>query len=215
MTATVTIVSKSEFAAMKKRGPSAISNWIAAGRITAAALVGSGARARIWVEQAELDLSRRLDPGQQEAQAHPAIPANGTVAPRPSDETDDMVDEIRQARLEQLRHQNRKLEEDAAARAGRYVLASDARREMGRSFGTLMELWEFWTQELCQALAGRFKIPLRDLQYETSRRSRDLRALAAARLKSQALQMPSLIPDGEDRDDGDVLVGQDGVSEER
>lgn len=69
-----TIVTKSEFAKLKNRQPSAISNWIAEGKITKAALEGEGVRARIWVEQANDDLARSLDPSQQLAQEHPVLP---------------------------------------------------------------------------------------------------------------------------------------------
>ena len=41
------------------------------GKISARALVGTGVRARIWVEQADLDLLLNLEPAQQDAQTHP------------------------------------------------------------------------------------------------------------------------------------------------
>jgi hypothetical protein len=66
-----TIVTKGDFAKMKGRVPAAVSNWIADGKITAAALVGTGKFAKIWVEQAERDLAINLDPAQQAAQPHP------------------------------------------------------------------------------------------------------------------------------------------------
>ena len=197
-----TIVTKSEYAQMKGRVSSAVSNWLAAGRITPAALVGSGERARIWVEQADRDLARLLDPGQQDAQRNPisGIPISPAAAAARdifTDEPDEVIDEIRQARLHQLRHQNQKLAEDAALRSGRYMLTAEASRQMGRNCSSMLLMWEGWLQEFCQAVAGQFSIPLRDLQHEASKRYRELRGRAAADLSSQARKMPRLIQDGD------------------
>src|SRR4051812_39722045 len=76
-----TIVTKAEYAALKERGASAVSNWIAEGKITRAALVGEGVRARIWVEQADADLLLRLDPSQQTAQPQPVAPSAAPLVP--------------------------------------------------------------------------------------------------------------------------------------
>ena len=60
-----TIMSKSRYAKSKGRSLSALSHWIATGKISRAALLGEGVRARIWVEQADANLERNLDPNQQ------------------------------------------------------------------------------------------------------------------------------------------------------
>jgi hypothetical protein len=73
------VVTKGEFARLKGRTPSAVSNWIADGKITPAALIGKGPRARIWVERADADLAASLASGQQLAQANPI----GPTLPRP------------------------------------------------------------------------------------------------------------------------------------
>jgi hypothetical protein len=190
-----TIVTKREYARMKQRCPSAISNWIAAGRLTPAALIGSGMRARIWVEQADRDLARRLDPGQQDAQEHPIVADASSSLSNGSSGGLEVVDEVRQARLDQLRLQNQKLAEDAALRAGRYILAADVTRELGRSNAMLMSMWDGWLSELCQTLAGQFSIPFRDVLHATNKCYRDLRTRAAADLRGQAQQVPSLIED--------------------
>lgn len=67
-----TIESKGAFARRKHRSPACVTKWISTGKISAAALVGSGYRANIWVEQAEADLAASLTPHQQYAQAFPA-----------------------------------------------------------------------------------------------------------------------------------------------
>jgi hypothetical protein len=77
-----TVVTKAAYAALKGRTPSAVSNWIAAGKITAAALIGEGNRACIWVERADAELARTLDPAQQAGQARPVTSSAG-IAPSP------------------------------------------------------------------------------------------------------------------------------------
>ncbi len=74
-----TEVSKGEFARMKGRTPQCVSNWIADGKITPAAIVGEGYRAKIWVERADADLARTLDPAQQASQESPVM---GALLPR-------------------------------------------------------------------------------------------------------------------------------------
>ena len=66
-----TLVTKAQYAALKGRRASSVSNWIRWGKISKRALVGDGVRARIWVEQADRDLLLTLDPSQQAAQARP------------------------------------------------------------------------------------------------------------------------------------------------
>src|SRR5690349_10667216 len=73
MNSVKTVMSKSEFARLKRRGASAVSNWIAAGKISEAALIGKGNSAKIWVEQAEADLAASLDPSQQAIQMAPIL----------------------------------------------------------------------------------------------------------------------------------------------
>jgi hypothetical protein len=67
------IVTKAEYDALKMRPRGATSRWIRTGRISPEAIVplrhrkGSG----IWVERADDDLAKNLDPGQQRAQDFP------------------------------------------------------------------------------------------------------------------------------------------------
>ena len=83
-----TIVTKAQYAALKGRKPSNVSNWIREGKITHLALVGSGVRAQIWVEQADHDLLCTLDPSQQAAQARPFAPTTTRLAPATREDGD-------------------------------------------------------------------------------------------------------------------------------
>lgn len=151
-----TVVSKGEYAAMKGRAPSAISNWIADGRISRAALVGEGVRAKIWVEQADADLSRNLDPSQQVAQERPVSPGLDPGAPpTPDDEdlrrrrkadADRAEHDAAMALLKRNREEGRWIDAEAAAQAWGKELAeimtttetfvvSVLPREIGDAFG--------------------------------------------------------------------------------
>ncbi|KWV54326.1 hypothetical protein AS156_00945 [Bradyrhizobium macuxiense] len=72
-----TIRTKGEYARLKSRSPQAVTKWIATGKISKAAIIGDGPRARIWVEQADADLAANLDPSQQWSQE---VPANDPLA---------------------------------------------------------------------------------------------------------------------------------------
>ena len=67
-----TILKKTECAKRKHRSPACVCAWIKTGKISRAALVGTGQAAKIWVEQADADLAVSLHPSQQWAQDHPA-----------------------------------------------------------------------------------------------------------------------------------------------
>jgi hypothetical protein len=154
-----TVVSKGEFARLKQRGPSAVSNWIAQGKISAAALIGKGNAAKIWVEQADADLAASLDPSQQVIQAAPILPS---ARPAPPDlplasddaapiapttarqpqpaQTDREADLARRTKADadraelDLEMARRKMAVDE----GRYVEASDAARSYGRELAKLL-----------------------------------------------------------------------------
>jgi hypothetical protein len=81
-----TIITKGEYARLKERSPAAVSIWIRDGKISRDALIGEGNAAKIWVEQADADLARSLDPAQQAAQAHPVglVPVPAPIAAPPA-----------------------------------------------------------------------------------------------------------------------------------
>lgn len=163
-----TVITKAEYAALKQRGPSAVSNWIAEGRISKEALVGEGNRARIWVERADADLARNLDPGQQASQAVPVSPA---LVPVPIEDGSNVV-ELRSATAnraaaddEDVRRRRKadadKAEHDAeAARRrlavdeGRWIDAAEAQREWGRALAKIVADTEtFLTNTLARSIA--------------------------------------------------------------
>ncbi|MFG1262350.1 hypothetical protein [Xanthobacter aminoxidans] len=202
-----TIITKGEFAKLKGRAPSAISNWIADGRITAAALVGSGVRARIWVEQAERDLARNLDPSQQIAQDRPvsmAAPA-GSVAPEapaaplPAPAEDEDLRRRRRADAESAEHQAELLRMKREREAGRWVEAADAQKRFSAElvkFVTEVETWA--AQKLARTLAEKHGLDWRTLSADVRASWREFRGE-----KADAAEAARRSRDGRGDDDGD------------
>lgn len=177
-----TIVTKAEYAALKQRGASSVSNWIAEGKITAAALIGKGLRARIWVEQADADLARALDPTQQLSQEHPILPAlaappvagegpavsGGTsAAAAAAAEIDADIAirrkaDARRAEAEAIAAERRNAVED-----GRYIDAAEATRAWSGELARLVSDHEmFVTMSLARTIAARHGLDWKELSVE-------------------------------------------------
>ena len=88
----------------------------------------------------------------------------------------DTLEEIQRQRLEQLELANAQARELALARAGRYVEAADAKRQMGRIAERLVASVEGGIPELASAIAGRFQLPPRDVLHALRTAWRGLRA---------------------------------------
>lgn len=195
-----TVVSKGEFARRKSRGPSAVSNWIAAGKISAAALIGKGNAAKIWVEQAERDLAASLDPSQQVIQAAPILPQAPAVLPdlplvaraddaaptagagpasRPAGATDREMDLARRTKADadraelELENARRKMAVDE----GRYVVAEDAARAWGKELARFIADTEtFLSSTLARDLAATHSLDWKALSVEIRERFRAFRS---------------------------------------
>jgi hypothetical protein len=192
-----TIVTKAAYAALRNRSPSAVSNWISKGRISPAALIGVGTRAKIWVERADADLAARLDPGQQDAQVRPialqALPSLDKASP--AAEPSQLSDDLRRARLQQIELQTQKLREEAAARTGIYCRTDDARRNMGRIAGQVLSTCEGALGELATAIAATFSIPQRDVLHIMRSEFRAVRERASVAQRTAAAELPALVED--------------------
>ena len=188
-----TIITKGEFAAMKGRKPSAISNWIADGKITPAALVGTGVRAKIWVEQAERDLARNLNPSQQIAQDRPislTAPAAGEAPAAPLAPTappaspvvseDEDLRRRRRADADNAEHQAELSRLKREAAAGQWVEAAGVRKAFAKELAEFMTKVEMWAgQKLAHALAEQHGLDWRTVAAEIRAHWREFRGEAA------------------------------------
>lgn len=181
-----TIVTKAEYAKLKNRSPSCISNWIKEGKITPAALIGTGVRSRIWVEQADADLLRNLDVGQQTAQATPIMPSGPAPdllhpAPRPA-----YTDDEENVRRKRKADADRAEEEAEAARrrnlvdAGRWIDAAEAKRVWTGEFAReLAETETFLFGSLAEELAEDYGLDWKAVSVNMRKRFRAYRSRAA------------------------------------
>jgi phage terminase Nu1 subunit (DNA packaging protein) len=161
------IVTKAEFSRLVGVSRGRVSQWLTAGKIDGAALVRVGRSERIDVKEARRQLGRRLDIDQRLTKGSRS---------RISGVGGDTLEEIQRQRLEQLELANAQARELALARAGRYVEAADAKREMGRIAERLVASVEGGIPELASAIAGRFQLPPRDVLHALRTAWRGLRA---------------------------------------
>lgn len=135
------IVTKQEFARQVGRTPSAISNWIASGKLSAS-LVGTGNRARIDTEKALAELGENLHLGQQLAQESPvAVDPGGSFAPVASDADRRRLLRARAEREETALALTRIT---ALEKTGRWIKANDAAEAWSRELAGLVRAVETW-----------------------------------------------------------------------
>ena len=146
-------VTKAEFASLVGVSRGRVSQWLRAGKIDGAAIVGDGRDARIDAELAKRQLDARLDLGQRLG-ANGKAQLAGSLLPIDAD--------IKAARLRQLTLANERAAEEARLRAGSYVAADDAKLEMGRIAGRLVAAFEGVMPELAAAVAAQSTLSQRD-----------------------------------------------------
>lgn len=196
-------VSKSEFAAMINVSPGRVSQFIAAGQISAAAIIGSGQRAKIDVERAKADLRLTLDVSQRlgngidtrlEADAPILAPAQvaasqTTTLPIPAG----LDHEIKQQKLEQIRRVNRNAAIADAQARGQLIESEQARAEMGRVAAGMLQVFEGGLTDFASAIAAEFKVPQRDVLHLLRKQFRQIRATGARQMQTMAIDMPETI----------------------
>lgn len=164
-------VSKGEFASIIGVSPGRVSQYLAEGKITAAALEGSGRNAKIRVEQAKADLRLTLDVSQRLGNGHETrldsdagFPPPTASSPSASTATQSGLDyEIKQQKLEQLRRNNRSAAIAEAADKGRFIETEAARAELNKLASSMMMIFEGCLNDFATAISAEFKIPSRDV----------------------------------------------------
>ena len=188
------IVSKGRFAELCNVSPGRVSQWISEGKLTGAAIVGTGRSAQIDVDlgKAQVKASRDVDQAhsgnglatnlEAEASRAPGLPLANTV-----------TDQIAEQRLELLKRQNREKETDEAARLGRLVEVDDARRHAGQEVARALNRFEGTLPEFANAIAAKFKVPARDVLHELKTRWRTVRAAGAVEARERAEPLPERV----------------------
>jgi hypothetical protein len=201
----MTVVSKGEYARMRGRAPSAVSNWIAEGKLTVAALVGEGYSARILVEQADLDLARGLDPGQQAAQELPIVPpltrpaaAESSEPSGPSSATiDDDLRRRRKAAADKAEHDAEAARRRLALDNGKWVDAAEAAAGMARIAGQVVTDCEAWLVDASAAMQAARPASERDFLHLLRREFHKLRERLSARSRAVAETLPATKEDAD------------------
>lgn len=142
------IITKSEFASRRGVSAAAVSQWIKAGRISGAALVGTGRAAMINVAEAERQLSARLDMGQQLAQASVRPTASATPP------VDDPQSRYQAARAEAAEIDTARARRRDLAERGLYLVTADARDAWEGELAALVLAVDQWLPDLALSLAA-------------------------------------------------------------
>lgn len=193
------VLSKGEFAALIGVSAGRVSQYISEGKITPAALVGEGPRAKINVRLAQSQLRGRLDPSQRfgmNGLATSLDTAPASHAPTPSSPVGDTIDEqIRAERLRQEQMKSRRMAEEEASRTGRYMLTSEAEAQMEKVAGAMMSAFEGALPDLAGALAAEFSLAQRDIMHVLKVAFRAFRERAARQNSDAADVLPAAVPD--------------------
>lgn len=212
------LVSKSEFAALINVSAGRVSQFIAAGQISPSAIVGSGQRAKINVQQAKADLRLTLDVAQRlgngsetkldtdEISVPSAALASAVIA------TQSGVDyEIKQQKLEQLRRANRNAAIADAASDGFFTETAAARAELSKAAAAMMMSFEAALNEFATALSAEYKMPARDVLHLLRREFRRIREKEAKKNADAASRLPQTLASkisAEDEGDSERLVSE-------
>ena len=182
------IVTKGRFAAIAGVSKARVTQYLAAGKISDEAIVGSGHRARIRVAVALEQLRRNLDASQH-------LGANGRARVASGDDDGTVEDAIKRARLEQLSLANEHARAVREANAGRYVLADDVRQQMGAIAGKMLAVFEGSLGEMATAVAAKSNLPARDALHILRTAFRGIRERAAKTEGGIAMALPATVDD--------------------
>lgn len=190
-----TLMSKGEYARYKERAPSAVSNWIAEGRLVPPAIIGEGQRAKVWVEEADRQLAEGLDPSQQNAQARPIEPTPPAGSGgKPDYEVPDDIRRKRKADADAAEltaeAQRRKLLADE----GRWIEASDAKRAWGAELTRLVtEVDTFVSNKLANVIADEFELDRKAVATVIRKAYRGFRSEVADRARGELAERQEAI----------------------
>jgi hypothetical protein len=198
------VISKSEFARRRNVAPSRVTQWIEAGKISGAAMVGQGRNAQLRESVAcqqlnrTLDISQRLGnglatrltstPPAQQPIDFDAGRAAGGDAPAATTQ-----DRIAIERLEQARRQNERDRRDDAVACGLLVDAKTVRLTAGRQAFEMLTRFDGALNDLATAVSAEFKMPQRDVLHLLRKQYREVRASMAAEMKSRAAVLPDRV----------------------
>jgi len=197
-------VSKGEFAAIIGVTPGRISQYLAQGKITSAALVGHGRNAKIIVERARADLRLTLDISQRLGNGidtrldtdddMPLMDRRRFSDPEPDELRKPSIDHVlKQEKLEQTRRATRNAAIADAQTAGQLTTVATAREEMIRMASSMLLTFEGSLTDFAAAIASTFKLPQRDVLHLLRGEFRKVRDKASKAAKLDADNLPDAV----------------------
>lgn len=194
-------MSKGDFATEIGVSAGRVSQYIAAGIIGSDALSGEGRNARIIVDVAKAQISRRRHGGQAlgnglmtrlvgPQDASPEEPE----APKPETlKRDDPATLIQIERLESERRKNRLAAIDEAREVGQLVPAEDMQCAVGRTAQQLVNAFTGMAPDIANAVAAQFSLPQRDVLHLVRKVMNEKRGGVAQAMKEAGNEMPETV----------------------
>lgn len=101
---------------------------------------------------------------------------------------DSVEDQLKRAKLEEQLRRNRIQAADEALRQGMLMSADDAREQIGRIAGMMLQIFEGALPDFAAAVAARFDVPQRDVLHMLRAEFKKVRATAAMKERARADQ---------------------------
>ncbi|MEO0955780.1 MAG: hypothetical protein AAFY12_12360 [Pseudomonadota bacterium] len=204
------VVTKGEFANILNVSPGRVSQYIAEGKISGEALVGSGRRSKINVAVAREQLRRHLDIGQMlgngletqltghEEPAEPTFDQAPRLGPEPKPDLPDprvqtIEDKLKQERLFQEQIRSRKAAEDEESRKGRFTPTEEVRASNTRIAVQMIQTFEGALPTMAAKIASKFELPVRDVLHELRSEFTEMRSRAADASRAKAETLPATV----------------------
>ena len=132
------------------------------------------------VQQPSLPMAEAA-PVEQTAPEAPAA-SSTPAAPKP----DTVEDQLKRAKLEEQLRRNRIQAADEALRQGMLMSADDAREQMTRIAGMMLQIFEGALPDFAAAMAAQFDIPQRDVLHLLRAEFKKVRKTAAMKERARA-----------------------------
>lgn len=199
-------VTKGEFADLIGVSAGRVSQYLSEGKITPAALIGSGRSARIHVERAKTDLKLKLDISQRlgngintrlDTQSKPSSPLFEQQASVPASQDVDLRKDpdhqIKMQKLEQLLRANRNGSIAEARERGQLIDTNESRAELAKIAVMMLQIFEGALTDFAAVISSDFKLPQRDIVHLLRKEFRNVREKTSLAMQKQAVQMPETV----------------------
>lgn len=186
-------MSKQDFARSLGVSAACVSKYLATGKISAAALEGTGPRARIKVDVARQELALKLDPAQRYGGAGIKTKVAPVEGPQVVTASGGIDADLAAERLAQSRIKTREMATREAQSAGLLVSADAHRAAVAVVASRVLQALEGAVPEMAAELAERLNIPVRDAAHALRLAMRRGRASAAAGVKTEATEMDETV----------------------